>query len=52
MMRQEAVDAFVKIDEVRQLMNKLMGPEGPFTLSQREGLLPNCGSGDYPQDRA
>jgi hypothetical protein len=50
-LRADAVDALMKLDECRVLMNKLMGPDGPMQPSQRE-LLPNKGKGAFPIDRA
>jgi len=45
--RNEASNAMIKIDEVRIMLNRIMGPGGPMTEKERRTLLPNGGEGDY-----
>jgi hypothetical protein len=37
----------IKLDEVRIMLNRIMGPGGPMTERERTTLLPNEGEGDF-----
>ena len=39
--RAEAANALIKLDEVRVVMNRLMGPQGPLSMSERHKFLIN-----------
>ena len=42
--RAEAANALIKLDEVRIVMNRLMGPQGPLSMSERHKFLINAES--------
>jgi len=46
-LRDEAASAVIKLDEARILLNKLLGPQGPLSQSERHKFLPNKGQGEY-----
>lgn len=48
--RNEAANAFIKLDDVRIMLNKLMGPNGPMSQAERHKFLPNGGDGDFTID--
>jgi hypothetical protein len=37
--RKEAFSAVIKLDEARILLNKLLGPQGPLSMSERHKFL-------------
>ena len=37
--RAEACTAVIKLDEARILLNKLLGPQGPLSMSERHKIL-------------
>ena len=37
--RAEAATALIKLDEARVLLNKLLGPQGPLSMSERHKFL-------------
>jgi len=47
LLRDEAVNTLLKLDECRLVMQKMMGPNGPLKAAERHKFLPNHGEGDY-----
>jgi len=47
LLRDEAVNTLLKLDECRLAMQKMMGPNGPLSAAERHKFLPNYGEGDY-----
>ena len=46
-LRGEAVNAIVKMDECRVVLNRLMGPQGALSPQERNRFLPNKGQGEF-----
>lgn len=49
--REEAKNVLVKIDEVRVLMNRLMGPNGSLTQVERQKFFPLTFDEPTPQQQ-
>lgn len=46
-LRSEAVQAIIKMDECRVVLNRLMGPQGALSPNERQRFLPYKGQGDF-----